>query len=80
MQELINFDNKQAVQLKELEISFLIDVNAAENCFWCRSKKRIEKLKKQRDKDLQLILTREQYIKYNAIDNNLIEKDSPIQV
>ena len=80
MQQLIGFDDKQADQLKELEIKFLIDVNAAENCFWCRSKKRIEKLKKQRDKDLQLILTREQYIKYNAIDNNLIEKDSPIQV
>ena len=80
MQELINFDDEQALQLKELEVSFLIDVNAAENCFWCRTKKRIEKLKKQRDEDLQLILTREQYIKYYAIDNNLIHKDPPIQV
>lgn len=80
MQTLIGFDDEQAIQLKELELNFLQDVNAAENCFWCRSKKRIEKLNKRRDGDLQNILTREQYIKYNAIDNNLIKEDIPIQV
>ena len=80
MQKLINFDDKQAIQLKELELNFLLEVNAAENCFWCRTKKRIKKLNKQRDNDLQLILTREQYIKYNAIDNNLIQKNPPVQL
>lgn len=80
MQKFIEFDEKQADKLKKLELNFLLDVNAAENCFWCRTKKRIKKLNKQRDNDLQLILTREQYIKYNAIDNNLIQKNPPIQV
>jgi hypothetical protein len=80
MQKLIEFDDKQAEKLKELEVNYLLDVNAAENCFWCRTKKRIKKLNKQRDNDLQLILTREQYIKYNAIDNDLIQKNPPVQV
>lgn len=80
MQKLIQFDDKKADELKELELNYLLDVNAAENCFWCRTKKRIKKLDKVRDKDLQLILSREQYIKYNAIDNNLIQKEIPIQV
>lgn len=80
MQKLIEFDDNQAEQLKEIELKFLLDINAAENCFWCRKKKRIKKLNKQRDKDLQLILAREQYIKYNAIDNNLLQKNPPIQV
>lgn len=80
MQKLIHFNDKQADQLKELEITFLLDVNKAENRILCRKKRRIKKLKKQRDKDLQLILTREQYIKYNVIDNDLIKEDPPIQV
>lgn len=80
MQKLIHFDDVQADQLKELEITFLQDVNKAENCILCRKKRRIKKLKNQRDKDLQFILTREQYIKYNVIDNDLIIEDPPIQV
>ena len=80
MQTLIGFDDEQAGQLKELELNFLQDVNAAENSFWCRSKKRIEKLNKKREADLQEILTREQYIKYNAIDNSLIKEQPEIQV
>lgn len=80
MQELIGFDDEQAIQLKKVELKFLQDVNAAENSFWCRSKKRIEKLNKKREADLQEILTREQYIKYNAIDNSLIKEQPEIQV
>ena len=80
LQHLIGFDDNQAEELKELELNFLHDVNAAENCFWCRTKKRIKKLSRERDKGLQRILTREQYIKYHAIDNNLLQKDPPIQV
>ena len=80
MQPLIGFDNNQADELKELELNFLHDVNAAENFFLCNTKKRIKKLNRERDKRLQQILTREQYIKYNAIDNNLLQKDPPIQV
>ena len=80
MQKLNGYDDKKASQFIELELKFLLDVKAAENCLWSRTKKRIKKLNKQRDNDLQLILTREQYIKYNAIDNNLIQKNPPVQL
>ncbi len=64
LQHLIGFDDKQADELKELELNFLHDVNAAENCFLCNTKKRIKNLNREKDKGLQRILTREQYIKY----------------
>ena len=80
MQRLIGFDDMQAGKLRELELKFLLDVNIAENCFWCRTEKRVKKLNKQRDNDLQIILNREQYIKYNAIDNNLIQENPPVQL
>lgn len=80
MQELIGFNDNQATELKEIELNFLLDVNEAENCFWCRTKKRIKKLKEKREEDLQQILLREQYIKYNVIENDLIKKNPPIQV
>ena len=74
MQELINFDDEQANQLKELELNFLLDVNAADNCFWCRTKKRIEKLKAKKQEQLKKILNQDQYIKYDALENNKIKK------
>ena len=74
MQELINFDDEQAIQLKELELNFLLDVNAAENCFWCRTKKRIEKLKANKQVQLKEILTHDQFIKYDALENDKIKK------
>ena len=80
MQKLIKFDDEQAEQLKELELNYLLDVNKSEHNFWCRTKKRVKKLNKKREENLKLILTREQYIKYNAIDNDLIQKEPPIQV
>ncbi|HTN68229.1 MAG: hypothetical protein PHO84_09730 [Dysgonamonadaceae bacterium] len=80
MQKLIGFDDNQATELKEVEFNFLLDVNAAENCFWCRTKKRVEKLNKKREEGLQKILTREQYIKYDAIDNDRIRKDPPLRL
>ena len=80
MQKLISFDDKQSGQIKNLELNFLMDVNSAENSFWCKTKKRVKKLEKKRDEDLQLILTREQYIKYDAVDNERIMKDPPLQL
>ena len=74
MQELINFDDEQANQLKEMELNFLFDVNAADNCFWCRTKKRIEKLKAKKEEQLKEILSQDQYIKYDALENNKIKK------
>lgn len=74
MQPLIGFDDKQAAQLKELELNFLLDVNAAENSFWCRTKRRIEKLKAKKQEQLKEVLSPDQYIKYDALENNKIKK------
>jgi predicted transcriptional regulator len=74
MQALIGLDDKQAYKLKELELNFLLDVNDAENCFWCRTKKRVEKLKVKKQEKLKEILSHDQFIKYDALENNKIKK------
>ena len=74
MQQLIGFDDAQANQLKTLEYTFLLDVRKAEKCCFCNKKKRVEKLKTKRATDLQKILTREQFIKYDAVENERIKK------
>lgn len=78
IQESIGFDDSQSQKLKEIELNFLKDVNKAEHCFLCNKKKRIEKLKKQRDTDLQSVLQRDQYLKYQVIDNNLINENNQL--
>lgn len=77
MQEIIGFNDNQAAKLKSAEFDYLINVRKAENCFLCSKKKRINKLKQARDKQLQEILERDEYIKYSAIENNLI-KNIPV--
>ena len=78
MQRLINFSDAQHEQLKELELNFLLDVQKAESCACCNSKKKVEKLKKQKEQNLQKILTYDQFIKYDAIENNRLKK-GPLQ-
>lgn len=73
MQEAIDITDDQAVQLKEVELNFLLDVNSAENC-WFRTKKRVEKLKAKKEKQLKDILSLDQFIKYDAIENDEIKK------
>ncbi len=74
MQKLIRFDDEQAKQLVELETNFLLDVQKAENCSCCKSKKRVEKLQINKERELQKILTKEQYYKYDAVEKNRIQK------
>lgn len=74
LQELVGFDDAQAQQLRAMELNFLLEVNKAEHCFLCNKQKRIEKLKQKRDTNLQQILTRDQYIKYDAIENERVKK------
>ncbi len=74
MQEMIGFDDNKARQLNELEFTFLLDVQKAENCCLCNRKKRIERLKQKRDQELQRILSRDEYIKYDAVENERIKK------
>ena len=76
MQELIGFDNGQAQQLKQIELSYLLDVNKAEHCFLCNKNKRIEKLKQKRDTELQKILVRDKYIKYLSLENDLLNENN----
>ena len=74
MQDLIHFDDAQAAQLIELEYRYVRKVQKAQHCFFCNSEKRIEKLKGKKSLQLQRILTREQYIKYDAVENGRIKK------
>ena len=74
MQQLIKFGEEQRAQLQKLELNFLLDVQKAETCACCNVQKKVEKLKIKREQDLQKILTRDQFIKYDAIENNRIKK------
>ena len=74
MQHLIKFSDEQSNRLKELELNFLLDVQKAENCICCNTKKKVEKLKINREQNLQKILTREQFIKYDLVEKNRIKK------
>ncbi|MFA5649790.1 MAG: hypothetical protein WC914_01425 [Proteiniphilum sp.] len=74
LQKLIGFDDEQAQQLRETELNFLQEVNKAEHCFLCNKQKRIEKLKQKRDANLQKILERDQYIKYEGGNLEKVKK------
>lgn len=74
MQEVIDIDDEQAKQLKEVELNFLLEVNSAENCWWCNTKKRIEKLETKKEEQLKEIMRLDQFIKYDAIDKKKIKK------
>ncbi|HBX46502.1 hypothetical protein [Limibacterium fermenti] len=74
MQQLIGFDDAQADRLKTVEFRFLLEVNDAEHCFLCNKSKRIRKLQQAREEELQKILRRDEYIKYDAIDKERIKE------
>ena len=78
MQQLIRFDDHQASQLKTMQFQFLLDVRRAENRTF-GSGRRIERLKSERDAALQQILTRSQYVQWNAVENNIIQ-DVPVRL
>ena len=74
VQKIIPITMEQAVALKKVELDYLLDVNAAENCFLCRTKKRIKKLKSKKEEQLKEILSLDEYIKYDAFVNRKIKK------
>jgi hypothetical protein len=41
---------------------------------FCNKKKRIERLQENRDKNLQIILDRDHYIKYRVMEDDLVQK------
>lgn len=74
MQKVIDITDDQVKLLKEVELNFLLDVNSAENCWWCNKKKKVEKLKSRKEQQLKEILRLDQYIKYDALENRKIKK------
>ena len=74
IQKVIPITEEQAAKLKDTELNFLLEVNSAENCFWCNTKKRIEKLKARKEEQLKEILSLDQFIKYDALENRKIQK------
>lgn len=60
MQKVIDISDEQAVELKKVELKFLIDVNSAENSFWCRTKRSVEKLKVKKEEQLKKMLSPDQ--------------------
>ncbi len=74
MQEVIDITDDQADQLKVLELKFLMDINSVDNCWFSNSKKKAAKLNSKKQKQLKEILSLDQYIKYDAIENNKIKK------
>lgn len=76
MQKLIDFDDEKALQLKEMELKYLLDVQKAETCFLCNTSRRVKKLKAIRVENLQKILDRNQYLKYLSIENDLLNENN----
>ena len=74
VQKIIPITMEQAVALKKVELDYLLDVNDAENCFLCRKKRRIKKLKLKKEKQLKEVLSLDEYIKYDAFVNKKIKK------
>ncbi len=72
-QEIIKFNDNQAEQIKQLELDYLIQVEKAENCWYCFTKKRVEKEKLKKYKGIEKILSRSEYIQYKALDNQEIQ-------
>lgn len=79
MQRLIAFDDSLVKRLTKVEVDFLFDVRKVESCWLCNRKKRIEKLQRKREEELQRILPRNQYLKYRLIEAEAIQK-GPLRV
>ncbi len=74
MQELVKFDDKQARKLEKVELKFLDKKSEIENCKGCDAEKLLRELQQKKANQLQRILERHQYIKYDAIENKRIKK------
>lgn len=74
VQKAVPITEEQAIALKRVELDYLLGVNDAENCFLCRTKRRIRKLKSKKEDQLKEILSRDEYIKYDAFMNKKIKK------
>lgn len=79
MQKLIGFNDKQASELKKVEFEYLKQVESIKKNTKSEvlNEKLIE-LKEEYETKIKNILTREQYLKYNAIKKNQLKNSDLI--
>ncbi len=74
MQDLIKFSDEQAFKLKKVELDYLKGIEEIKICENCNKEELLQRLQNKREIQLQNILERHQYIKYNAIENDRIKQ------
>ncbi len=76
MQKIIGFSAEKAEKLKKVEFDYLKQVQSfkKEKVSEDVLKEKLQELNHQKDAQLQKILERDQYLKYDAIENNRIKK------
>ncbi len=78
MQHLIGFSDYQAEKLIYVEYAFQQKMQKIDNFFVCNKIAEREKLKQQRDIDIQKYLPRDEYIKYEGGNFDSVKK-SPLR-
>lgn len=68
---IIGFSDEKAEYVKEIELKYLMGIYNVEKRAVFNKSKKIKQIKAQRDYSLQKILERDEYIKYNSLDNEL---------
>lgn len=66
MQNLIKFSDEQAFKLKKLEVQYLNELAKIQHCKDCNKEELMKKNDIMRDIQLQNILERHEYLKYDA--------------
>ncbi len=76
MQKIIGFTNEKAQKLQKLEFDYLKQVKSLQKTQLIKEKlqQKMQELNKQRDTKLQSILRRDEYLKYDAIENDRLKK------
>ncbi len=76
MQKIIGFTDAKAQKLQKLEFEYLKQLKSLQksNFSEVELQKNIKKLNKERDTRLQSILDRDEYLKYDAIENNRLKQ------
>ncbi len=76
MQKIIGFTDEQAKKLQKLEFDYLKQVKSLQKLDLIKEKlqQKMQELNKKRDTELQSVLRRDEYLKYDAIENDRLKK------
>ncbi len=76
MQKIIGFTDEKAQKLQKVEFDYLKQVKSLQKLDLIKEKlqQKMQELNKQRDTKLQSILRRDEYLKYDAIENDRLKK------